>query len=832
MRTAMHAMRCLRLAASALALAGIAGLALIPAAGAASAPVPVLTAIRADHHDGHDQIVFQFAGGLPAHRSVRYVSRQPGGGGPQPAVAGRARLLVSFSRASGTDSRGAVAYGAARRSYALPGVIQMATAHDNHGVVSFEVGLARHEPIRLLARAHSSQVVIDVPTPYRTVLVSDYFVGSGGVAEPVSRPVIRLGAAAGALRRLFAGPTQAELAGGLRLVASGTTGFSRLTIRHGVARVRLTGGCSGGGSLVTVATEITPTLLQFPTVRWVKVYDPAGHTAHPTGHTDSIPACLRPSAARLWVAGHKPVVMIALIIVGLGILLGLILSGLSLITGLAVRPNLITPSAYRAERVKAKPVVTGQFEPDSGWPFYPLRQVRADLARIEADRQARYKRLWKWPARPFIWFLLLPVSAAAVSCLLVAGLTTLALAALFALVAWICAAVTVVPFAAAAMLLRGAESTWHKTMKTSASCPRCYHVTPWPAYLCPGCSELHRDVRPGRLGLFARRCECGALLPTMVQRAARRLEAVCQRCKEPLPAGSAALRDVRIPIFGDTSAGKTRFLYAGLDSLIDTTGRARIPFGFPDEESQNQATAALDLIRSGQDTVKTSATLPTAFTCRIGKGARATLVHLFDAAGEYYRGAQLHDSLGFLDHGHGLVYVLDPFSIGSVRDRMAGQNAMSIRLAHAAAGDPETTYGEVVTRLRDSGVAADGQRLAIVLSKADLLSAGGIELPGDSEAIADWLMEAGVHNLVLSARRDFAEIRYFAVASLAASQARGSRDPGAPLRWLLTSRGVRLPAGPDAARFPRIPRSRTQPDPADLADHVSTGQGETAKAQP
>jgi hypothetical protein len=292
----------------------------------------------------------------------------------------------------------------------------------------------------------------------------------------------------------------------------------------------------------------------------------------------------------------------------------------------------------------------------------------------------------------------------------------------------------------------------------------------------------------------------------MVLRAAWRLEAVCQKCGEPLRPGAAALRDVRIPILGDTSAGKTRFMYAALDSLVDITARAHIPVGFPDEESQDQATVALDLIRSGRNTVKTSQVLPTALTCRVGTGLGSTLVHLFDTAGEYYRNGQLHDSLGFLDHGHGLVYVLDPFSVGAVRNLMAGQN---VSLAHAATGDPETAYGEVVSRLRDSGVEAAGQRLAVVVSKADLLSAGGLELPDDSAAIADWLMSVGIHNLVLSVQREFAEARFFAVASLAARQTGRSHDPGAPLRWLLASRGVRLPdnQGGDAASA-RVPRDR------------------------
>ena len=439
--------------------------------------------------------------------------------------------------------------------------------------------------------------------------------------------------------------------------------------------------------------------------------------------------------------------------------------------------------------------------------------------------------MWKWPVKPVVWILLFPITIVVVVCLVVAGLTTLVLAALFALVLWICAGIMAAGFTAGVLLLRGIEGAWHRVLGAEASCPRpnCYHVTPRPAYRCKGCSELHRDLRPGRLGLFSRRCQCGTLLPTTVLGAAWRLTAVCQRCNEPLRVGAGAVRDVRIPIFGDTSAGKTRFLYAGLDSLVDTTSRAHIPLGFPDEDSETQAGLALDVIRSGQDTAKTSFTLPTALTCQVGKGARRTLIHLFDAAGEFYRGAEMQDSLGFLDHGHGLVYVLDPFSIGSVRDLLTGQNATAVRHARAAAGDPESAYGEVVSRLRDSGVEASGQRLAIVVSKTDLLNAGGLELPESSGAISDWLMEMGVHNLVLSARREFAEVRYFAVASIAAPAGTKRRhDPGAPLRWLLATRGLKLPDDPDTVGAPRGARGRNQPEGRGRS---SADRGETARAK-
>ena len=72
------------------------------------------------------------------------------------------------------------------------------------------------------------------------------------------------------------------------------TTSSTPTGRDGVARVWLTGRLSSGGSTFTVASEIMPTLKQFPSVRWVKIYDRNGRTERPFGHSDSIPFSLEP----------------------------------------------------------------------------------------------------------------------------------------------------------------------------------------------------------------------------------------------------------------------------------------------------------------------------------------------------------------------------------------------------------------------------------------------------------------------------------------------------------------------------------------------------------
>lgn len=118
--------------------------------------------------------------------------------------------------------------------------------------------------------------------------------GQEPLYEPVGRRVKPPAVAARGLDALFAGPTPAERSAGLRLITSGATGYRNLRIVDRIAYVTLAGGCSSGGSTMTVAGEIMPTLRQFASVTYVKIFAPDGTTASPTGPVDSIPSCLEP----------------------------------------------------------------------------------------------------------------------------------------------------------------------------------------------------------------------------------------------------------------------------------------------------------------------------------------------------------------------------------------------------------------------------------------------------------------------------------------------------------------------------------------------------------
>lgn len=293
--------RAIPAAVAALGLALTMGTTATAATKAAAQTTPTLTAIRAAHHPGFDRMVFEFQGGLPAQRSASYVPKVVADpSGKSLLIVGNGKLLVRFSAATGHNEAGMVTYGATKRTFNMPNLIQYKNAGDFEAVLSFGVGVARVASFHMFTLTSPDRVVIDLKT-FSTVNAhvfllnkNRFAVGQEPYTQAVNRHVLPPRLSYGALQRLFAGPTLAEREQGLRFVSSKATGFKILSISDGVARVQLTGGCSSGGSTFTIADEIFPTLKQFPWIHWVKIYDPSGSTEHPTGHSDSIPFSLEP----------------------------------------------------------------------------------------------------------------------------------------------------------------------------------------------------------------------------------------------------------------------------------------------------------------------------------------------------------------------------------------------------------------------------------------------------------------------------------------------------------------------------------------------------------
>jgi len=189
----------------------------------------------------------------------------------------------------------------AKMTFALPNVMNVVSAGEFEAATTYRIGLARKATFTVFTLRNPSRLVIDIKAAFPTVQKrvwlfnrNRFIATKEPFFTPVLRPVQPLTPAIGVMDRIFAGPLTTEYTSGLRTLLSEATGFTNLQISNGVARVQLTGGYNSRGSTVTIAGSIMRSLKQLSTVKFVKIYDPSGHTASPYGRSDSIPDCLNP----------------------------------------------------------------------------------------------------------------------------------------------------------------------------------------------------------------------------------------------------------------------------------------------------------------------------------------------------------------------------------------------------------------------------------------------------------------------------------------------------------------------------------------------------------
>ncbi|GGN18248.1 hypothetical protein FHR83_004111 [Actinoplanes campanulatus] len=486
----------------------------------------------------------------------------------------------------------------------------------------------------------------------------------------------------------------------------------------------------------------------------------------------------------------------------------LVLAGVSLVTGavaviVAAGLVLAGPGAGLLTPDGARTGLPGRVarefvRRDPAWPQYFAAQAILDAGATTGRAWAWTAGAWRagiaWLADTncggFWWpIVVLPVltvlAAGSLGVAVVLPACLLVIAAL-TLAAWITGPPLV-------YLLRGVDAGWRRMLRSRASCTACFATAAVPAYRCRGAhgpaqrssgDDLHRDLRPGRLGVLWRRCSCGLRLPTMVLRAAhsRHLEACCPSCGEALFAGAGRVRDVRAPVFGAASAGKTQFIMAALVGLHRAADKAGVAVTMPDNRGRIAYEVYADLISRAAPAPKTDTTAPVAVTVRLEQGLNTTLLHLFDAAGETLTDREQNAGLSYLDTAETLTFVLDPFSIRRIRDEHGAASATVFTDANAALHDPEDAYNATAQRLQEYGVRTDRNRLAFVVTKADLLRRLPLTMPGDdSAAVRDWLRSYGLENLVVTAERDFRQVRFFLVSGR-------DTDPDGPvsvLRWVL-----------------------------------------------
>lgn len=488
-------------------------------------------------------------------------------------------------------------------------------------------------------------------------------------------------------------------------------------------------------------------------------------------------------------------------VAGLGILAGIVWGSMlpiRILKGKTPHPvTVATPDAVVGGGVFSGPPKgpAANFGWDWAWPNYIPYQLKHDKTAVRVTGEQQIRTLWRkmrafW-FRPrggiiglilsgFWWITLgLPALGVTLGAIVGTGLWFVGIT----VAQWIVSASQ----RAQSRRMVDLEQKAMDAQDSVPACPSCHRRSTMPTYRCPGCGTLHRDLSPGPLGITERICGCGVILPTTVVRASAVLEAICPYCDGPLIAGAGTRRSVPLPVFGSVGTGKTQFLASlavGLRAQEQQGAGYRI-------SPRNQAAdrfleTSLSEAQDGRAPLKTPHSSRAESIVYTVEGAGTEFeLRLIDAAGENFVTADGTRSLTYLDEARMLVFILDPLTLPEIRDEaaLAGVDVSSI----AAQGSATDAYASVIDRLRSSGVDLSDRRLAVVVSKSDLLDRilPGDRLEGRGAAVRGWLDRRGADALLRRIELDVRTVEYFAVDSRYGTDAQSPRHPLRVLEWAL-----------------------------------------------
>ena len=267
-------------------------------------------------------------------------------------------------------------------------------------------------------------------------------------------------------------------------------------------------------------------------------------------------------------------------------------------------------------------------------------------------------------------------------------------------------------------------------------CHRCHKTFPLPIYLCPECGMRHRNLRPGKYGIFRRRCLCGTRLPLTGGAKGRRLNGQKFKLKDmetccPDPLCNAShnagfARPLSVALLGGASSGKTTFKIAFLcDFLDDEMLNAGIDYDFPDnnlENEYNQYKASYKGLPIPPTARGADVDISTFnIYLRHKKMGVDRLLYIYDMAGEVFESGDPKEGWDLFSCSDGAVFLLDPYTLRNVKE----ENRNDIQNANM--GFSQMHMNDLVQALIDTMERVDRKRkggkftvpVALAINKVD-----------------------------------------------------------------------------------------------------------------
>lgn len=379
------------------------------------------------------------------------------------------------------------------------------------------------------------------------------------------------------------------------------------------------------------------------------------------------------------------------------------------------------------------------------------------------------------------------------------GLIGVAVAAVVGVVNVLIVLTTVLVALGVGGLFRAVDRARRAVANVPMGCTACGDkVRGYPMYRCPGCTELHIDIRPGPYGVVCRWCRCKTRMTTSLLFGAGRLAAICPGCAARLPEGFGSIPDVAIPFFGAVNVGKTQLMLRLVRAVQELAAANAATITFQGDSKERLDRLADALVVEGHPR-KTRTESPEGYTFLFTLGSVQRLISVFDAAGELHYSREELARLKYLGHARILIFVADPLAADGVwekipADRREKLAEMKIR---STKRDVDIAYEKTREQMREEGIKPKSVRLAFVVSKADVLEDAGLSISSAVRGrdVGDWVSDPDGLDMadeVREALQGFAAVEFFRTAAVMKGDRPRDRSVEVLAQWLLWSEGIRL----------------------------------------
>lgn len=387
------------------------------------------------------------------------------------------------------------------------------------------------------------------------------------------------------------------------------------------------------------------------------------------------------------------------------------------------------------------------------------------------------------------------------------------------------------------------------------ACHECKEKSLIPIYICPNCKEKHTNLTPGVYGILERTCNCGKILPTTFfygvdettrktsgivkelcivittffhgivttpEKVMRRdLEAICPNCWHEGRETKLTDREtvpICIPVVGGRSVGKTAFINAFSRDFIEKVIPAKSWKYDPYNDAKidlykeiihDYQTGNTRLTKRPTDVNEASSVSFSFFVKNDDVFKPERLVHVYDIAGEVFTHNSENEVQKQYEYCHGIVLIIDPFSIPSVRNKYESDLTLE-DIAGIGNADINGIVNSFLIKIREVTGLSDRKMysvpLAVVINKVD--SAGLFNELGEDSVKAlmktdpekynnemdvydylcrEFLRYNGMESFLNSITIKFKNNRFFVCSAIGHSRGKGVYKPEGvmePMEWL------------------------------------------------